>query len=151
MADTKTPEERSANMAAIRSTETKPEVFMRKLLFAKGYRYRKNVKYLPGHPDIYLGKYKTAIFVHGCFWHHHEGCKYAYVPKSRMDYWIQKFERNRKRDREVQEELKKTGIRCLVVWECTINKMKRNGETREMVLQKIQRFLDQSEKDFLEI
>lgn len=82
MTDIKSPEERSRNMAAIRSKDTKPEVYLRKLLFAQGYRYRKNYKKIPGHPDIYLPKYRTAIFVHGCFWHRHQGCKYAYMPKA---------------------------------------------------------------------
>ena len=82
--DIKSPEERSKNMSAIRSRDTKPEVYFRKLLFAQGYRYRLNAKTVPGHPDIYLKKYNTAIFVHGCFWHRHPGCKYTYMPKSRV-------------------------------------------------------------------
>ena len=81
MADIKSPEDRSRNMAAIRNKDTKPEIYLRNLLFAEGYRYRKNYAKIPGHPDIYLPKYKTAIFVHGCFWHRHQGCKYAYMPK----------------------------------------------------------------------
>ena len=85
--DIKSPEERSKNMAAIHSKNTKPEVYFRKLLFAQGYRYSLNSKNIPGHPDIYLKKYNTAIFVHGCFWHRHEGCKYAYMPKSRAEFW----------------------------------------------------------------
>ena len=87
MTDIKSPEERSRNMAAIRSKDTKPEVYLRKLLFAQGYRYRKNYKKIPGHPDIYLPKYRTAIFVHGCFWHRHQGCKYAYMPYSNIEFW----------------------------------------------------------------
>ena len=85
--DIKSAEDRSRNMAAIRSKDTKPEIFFRKLLFANGFRYRKNVNYVPGHPDLYLAKYHTAIFVHGCFWHRHKGCKYAYMPKSRQEFW----------------------------------------------------------------
>ncbi len=122
--DIKSPEERSRNMSSIRSKDTKPEVYLRKLLFAKGYRYRKNVDYVPGHPDIYLGKYKTAIFVHGCFWHRHQGCKYAYTPKSNVEFWHKKFENNVKRDAAVRTMLLEGGYRCLVVWECTIKKDK---------------------------
>ena len=89
--DIKSPEERSKNMAAIHSKNTKPEIYLRKLMFARGYRYSVNSKSVPGHPDIYMKKYNTAIFVHGCFWHRHEGCKYAYVPKSRIEFWQKKF------------------------------------------------------------
>ena len=123
MADTLTPEERSRNMAAIRSRDTKPEVYLRKLLFAKGYRYRIADKNIPGHPDIFLRKYNTAIFVHGCFWHRHPGCKYAYTPKSRVEFWQKKFDDNVRRDAVVAEELQKQGIKQLVVWECTITRM----------------------------
>ena len=100
--DIKSEAERSRNMSRIRSTDTKPEVYFRKKLFAAGYRYRKNDRRLPGCPDIYLPKYRTVIFVHGCFWHRHEGCKYAYMPKSRIDFWGKKFQRNVERDREVR-------------------------------------------------
>ena len=101
MADIKSPEERSRNMRAIRSKDTKPEIYLRKLLFAQGLRYRKNVQKLPGSPDMYLAKYRTAIFVHGCFWHRHQGCKYAYMPKSRTEFWVEKFDINVSRDRLV--------------------------------------------------
>ena len=113
-------------MAAIRSKDTKPEIFFRKLLFANGFRYRKNVKYVPGHPDLYLAKYHTAIFVHGCFWHRHKGCKYAYMPKSRQEFWNEKFEKNIKRDGEVLRQLSEKKVKCLIVWECTIRKMIRS-------------------------
>ncbi len=94
VADIKSKDARSKNMAAIRSRETKPEIYLRKLLFSKGYRYRKNVSYIFGHPDMYLAKYKTAVFVHGCFWHRHQGCKFAYVPKSNVEFWENKFNGN---------------------------------------------------------
>ena len=103
--DIKSAEDRSRNMAAIRSKDTKPEIFFRKLLFAKGFRYRKNVNYIPGHPDLYLAKYHTAIFVHGCFWHRHKGCKYAYMPKSNHNYWVAKFDSKIKRDIRIKNEL----------------------------------------------
>lgn len=139
--DIVTPEQRSKNMAAIRSKNTKPEVYFRKLLFAKGYRYSLNSRAIPGHPDIYLRKYNTAIFVHGCFWHRHEGCKYAYMPKSRVEFWQKKFEANQKRDLVVQTELKEKGIKCLVVWECTIKKMKKDSYVKEQILLDVIAFL----------
>lgn len=149
--DIVTPEQRSKNMAAIRSKNTKPEVYFRKLLFAKGYRYSLNSKAVPGHPDIYLRKYNTAIFVHGCFWHRHERCKYAYMPKSRVEFWQKKFEANQKRDLIVQTELKEKGIKCLVVWECTIKKMKKDADFREWsISDAIASFLN-SEEYFIEL
>lgn len=141
MADIKSPEERSRNMRAIRSRDTKPEVYLRKLLFARGLRYWKNVSHIPGHPDMYLAKYRTAVFVHGCFWHRHEGCKYAYTPQSRVEFWQQKFDANIRRDRSVRDELMKMGIRCLVIWECTVNAMMKNQAYRDRTLQDILQFL----------
>lgn len=148
--DIKTPEERSKNMAAIRSKDTKPEIYFRKLLFALGYRYSLNSKKISGHPDIYLRKYNTAIFIHGCFWHRHSGCQYAYVPKSRIEFWQKKFETNVKRDYVVRMELRDRGIKCLIVWECTVKKMKRNQEDCEKYLKIVERFLEDSQI-FLEI
>ncbi len=139
--DIVTPEQRSKNMAAIRSKDTKPEVYFRKLLFAQGYRYSLNSKTVPGHPDIYLKKFNTAIFVHGCFWHRHKGCKYAYMPKSRVEFWQKKFNANQKRDQVVQEELKNKGIKCLVVWECTIKNMKNDSYIKEQILASVKGFL----------
>lgn len=148
--DIKTPEERSKNMAAIRSKDTKPEIYFRKRLFALGYRYSLNSKKIFGHPDIYLRKYNTAIFIHGCFWHRHSGCQYAYVPKSRIEFWQKKFEANVKRDYVVRMELRDRGIKCLIVWECTVKKMKRNQEDCEKYLKIVERFLEDSQI-FLEI
>lgn len=148
--DIVTPEQRSRNMAAIRSKDTKPEVYFRKLLFAKGYRYSLNSKKVPGHPDIYLKKYNTAVFVHGCFWHRHEGCKFAYMPKSRVGFWKSKFESNQKRDCAVRTELYEKGIKCLVVWECSIKKMKKDEEFKDRTLESIMNFLELQES-FLEI
>ena len=140
--DIKSPEERSRNMAAIRSKDTKPEIYFRKLLFVQGYRYSLNSSKVPGHPDIYLRKYDTAVFVHGCFWHRHSGCKYAYMPKSRVEFWQKKFEANVKRDYVVKMELQDKGIKCLIVWECTVKRMKRNQEACEKYLQVVERFLE---------
>lgn len=148
--DIKSPEERSKNMAAIRSRNTKPEIYFRKLLFAQGYRYSLNSPKVPGHPDIYLRKYNTAIFVHGCFWHRHSGCQYAYMPKSRVEFWQKKFEANLKRDYVVRMELQDKGIKCLIVWECTIKQMKKESEICENYLRRTKDFFASSEM-FLEL
>ncbi len=139
--DIKSPEERSRNMAAIRSKNTKPEVYFRKLLFAKGYRYSLNSKKVPGHPDIYLRKYNTAIFIHGCFWHRHSDCQYVYMPKSRVEFWQKKFETNMKRDYVVRMELYNIGIKCLVIWECTIKNMKKNVKKEAEIIACTEKFL----------
>lgn len=141
MADIKSPEERSRNMSKIRSKDTKPEVWFRKKLFARGYRYRKNVSNVPGHPDLWLAKYNTAIFVHGCFWHRHKGCRYAYMPKSRIEFWEKKFARNVERDAEVRQMLREQGYKVIVVWECTVKKMMKNAETEAEVLEAVGAFL----------
>ena len=143
--DIKSPEERSKNMAAIHSKNTKPEIYLRKLLFARGYRYGVNSKSVPGHPDIYMKKYNTAVFVHGCFWHRHEGCKYAYMPKSRVEFWLKKFEANVKRDELVRKELASKKIKVLIVWECTIKRMKKDKKAEEEVISLIEKFLLSSE------
>lgn len=148
--DIVTPEQRSKNMAAIRSKDTKPEVYFRKLLFAKGYRYSLNSTKVPGHSDIYLRKYNTAVFIHGCFWHRHEGCKFAYMPKSRIEFWQNKFEANRKRDFVVRNELREKGIKCLVVWECSVKKMQKDEEFQIRLLDKVVAFLT-SEDSFMEL
>ena len=103
MTDVHEPEVRSYNMSRIRSKDTKPELIVRKFLFSKGYRYRLNVKSLPGKPDIVLPKYKTVIFVHGCFWHGHEGCKYFVVPKTRTKWWLEKINRNKQKEKENED------------------------------------------------
>ncbi|MCM1189648.1 MAG: very short patch repair endonuclease [bacterium] len=148
--DIKSPEERSKNMAAIRSKNTKPEIYFRKLLFAQGYRYSLNSKKVPGHPDIYLRKYNTAVFVHGCFWHRHSGCQYAYMPKSRVEFWQKKFEANIKRDYVVRMELQDKGVKCLIVWECTVKQMAKEYKTCERYLKLTERFLKTNEL-FLEL
>ena len=142
MADIKSPEVRSQNMWAIHSKDTKPELFLRKLLFAEGLRYRKNVQKLPGCPDMYFAKYHTAVFIHGCFWHRHVGCKYAYMPKSRLEFWQKKFESNIKRDATVQKELEVAGIRYLIIWECTIRNMEKNEQFKRSIVSNIQSFLN---------
>ncbi len=118
MADTVSKEQRSLNMSLIRSTDTKPEVFVRSVLHRMGFRFRKNVKSLPGKPDIVLPKYKTAIFVHGCFWHQHKGCKRSTVPKSNVEYWKPKLIRNTERDSNHTLAMEATGWSVFVIWEC---------------------------------
>lgn len=115
-------ERRSWNMSRIQATDTKPEMFVRSLLHRSGYRFRLHVSKLPGKPDIVLPKYKTVIFVHGCFWHRHLGCKYAYTTKSRVSFWTVKFMKNVKQDEKVTMELINLGWQVIVVWECEIAK-----------------------------
>lgn len=150
MADIKSTEARSQNMAKIRSKDTKPEVWFRKKIFERGYRYRKNVKNIPGHPDIWLAKYNTAVFVNGCFWHRHIGCKYAYMPKSRIEFWEKKFKNNMERDRVVRYQLMEDGVRMLVIWECTVKSMIKDKTIRENVLDRIDCFMH-SKESFLEL
>ena len=125
MADVLTPDQRSYNMSRIKNKDTKPEEIVRKFLFSKGLRYRKNDRRYPGHPDIVLPKYKTVVFVHGCFWHLHENCKYARLPKTNIDYWKEKLTKNKVRDAHEQDELTKMGWNVIVVWECELKKDKR--------------------------
>lgn len=150
MADIKSTEDRSRNMAAIKNKDTKPEVFLRKLLFSQGYRYRKNVSYVYGHPDLYMAKYHTAIFVNGCFWHRHHNCKYAYTPKSRPQYWHNKFLNNIKRDVDVKNTLLKEGFKYIIVWECSIKKMQKDEAYKQVCLNSIRKFLD-SQSQYIEI
>lgn len=122
MADTMTPEQRSRCMAAIRGKDTKPEMTVRRYLFSRGLRYRVQVRKLPGNPDIVLPKYKTVIFVDGCFWHGHEGCKYFRMPKSNVEFWENKINRNIARDIRNRGELTALGWRVIRIWECDIRK-----------------------------
>ncbi len=145
MADIKTAEERSLNMSHIRGSDTHPEVVFRKWLFSEGYRYSLGNRKIPGHPDLWMPKYNVAVFVHGCFWHRHNECRYSYIPKSNTDYWLKKFEKNISRDNQVKKELLSREIRILIVWECTIKKMEKNNEMRSNVITQIISFLDSSE------
>ena len=128
--DTLSPEQRSANMRAIKGRDTRPERIVRSLLHKRGYRFRIGGKGVVGRPDIVFTARKKAIFVHGCFWHRHEDCSKAYSPKSRVEFWEGKFQRNRERDRIVSEGLKAAGWSVLVVWECETP----TGETLEQTL-----------------
>ena len=121
MTDTKTPAERSENMSRIRSIDTKPEEIVRKYLFNHGFRYRKNDKRYPGKPDIVLPKYRTVIFVNGCFWHMH-GCSRSRLPHSNQEYWKPKIKRNIERDAENKQKVEKDGWNVIIVWECELKK-----------------------------
>lgn len=120
MSDVLTKEQRHHCMASIRGKDTKPEILVRKYLFSRGFRYRLNHPRLPGHPDIVLRKYRSVIFVNGCFWHGHAGCRYYVTPKSNTEFWKKKVERNRKRDKEEQQRLADMGWHCITVWECQL-------------------------------
>jgi len=123
--DNLTPEHRSWNMSRIRSTNTSPEKKVRSMLHSMGFRFRLHAKYLPGKPDIVMPRYKTVVMVHGCYWHRHQGCKFAYTPKSRVDFWHSKFDDNVRRDRRVRRKLRRLGWRVVVIWECqTLNREK---------------------------
>jgi DNA mismatch endonuclease (patch repair protein) len=123
-------------MSKIKGKDTKPEMLVRKFLFAKGFRYRLHSKHLSGKPDIVLAKYKTLIFVHGCFWHGHEGCKFFVVPKTRTEWWLNKITVNKINDKKNIGDLKKEGWKILLIWECELKKKKIN-ETLDTLVKKI--------------
>ena len=118
----------TARMRAVRKHSTRPEISVRKLIHGMGLRFRINKKELPGSPDIVLSKHRTAIFVHGCFWHRHSSCRYATTPKTRQDYWLPKFAANVERDARKTAELEALGWRVLVVWECETRNLADLGE-----------------------
>ena len=120
MTDSISKEQRSWNMSQIKSKDMKIEVSVRKYLFSRGLRFRKNDKRYPGKPDVVLPKYHTVIFVNGCFWHHHEGCKYASIPKTRTDFWIKKLKNNIENDKAHNEELKRMGWNVITIWKCEL-------------------------------
>ena len=132
---------RSYNMSRVKGKDTKPEEIVRKYLFSQGFRYRKNDKRLPGKPDIVLPKYKTVIFVNGCFWHKHEGCKYFIWPKSNSEFWKEKIESNIVRDKKQYEELKNAGWHVIIVWECELKK-KQRMDTLERLVTEIQTIVE---------
>lgn len=132
MADNHSKEVRSKNMSHIRSTNTKPEEKVRKYLFSKGFRYRKNLKSLPGCPDIVLLKYKTVIFVNGCFWHKHD-CPRFVMPSSNQDYWIPKINTNKERDERNQARLREMGWNVIVIWECELKKNKLESTMQKVI------------------
>ena len=134
MADIHNSTIRSYNMSQIKSKNTKPELIVRKFLFSKGFRYRLHDKNLPGKPDIILTKYKTIIFVHGCFWHGHDNCKYFVVPKSRTEWWLNKINHNKEKDIENQMLLTQDGWKIIVIWECELKKNVREENLKNLIL-----------------
>lgn len=129
MTDKVSKEIRSYTMSQVKSENTKPELIVRKFLFSKGLRYRVNDKRLPGKPDLVFPKYKTVIFVNGCFWHHHD-CRTSLTPKSNTDFWNEKIKKNIRRDTKNYEDLKKLGWKIIVVWECELTNKKRKDTLR---------------------
>ena len=135
MVDVHTPEQRSYNMSRIRSKNTKPEELVRKFLFSQGFRYRKNDARLPGKPDIVLPKYKTVIFVNGCFWHGHEGCRYFVWPKNNAEFWEAKIAGNIQRDKHNHQLLANQGWRVIEIWECQLKRSVVDNTLQNLVLQ----------------
>ena len=138
MTDVHSTAVRSYNMSRIKGKDTKPEEIVRKFLFSQGFRYRKNVSKLPGKPDIVLPKYKTCIFVNGCFWHMHKDCKYFVWPKNNAEFWKRKIEGNVARDIRTHEDLKRLGWRIIVIWECELRRNIRE-ETLNALLENLQK------------
>lgn len=134
--DVHNKETRSYNMSRIKGRKTKPEEIVAKYLFSQGFRYRRNVKKLPGTPDIVLKKYKTVIFVNGCFWHMHEGCKYFVWPKDNSEFWKNKLLANKERDEKEKKEIEELGWKVIVVWECQLKKAERE-RTLDWLVEKI--------------
>ena len=132
-----TPEQRSRCMAAIKGKDTKPEMIVRKYLFSRGLRYRVHNRKLPGSPDIVLKKYKTVVFIDGCFWHGHEGCKYYRLPKTNVDFWRHKIAMNIARDYANGVDLRLAGWKVIRVWECDIKTKVKRKETLESLYQEI--------------
>ncbi len=132
MADVHNKQTRSYNMSMIRSKDTKPEIIVRKFLFGNGFRYKLHDKMLPGKPDLVFPKYKTIIFIHGCFWHGHDGCKYFVVPKTRKKWWLEKINRNKQLDTENFRKLKKLGWKILTVFECKLRPKNREKTLNQL-------------------
>lgn len=132
-ADVVTPEQRSRNMSKIKGKNTKPEMIVRSMCHELGLRYRLHRKDLPGTPDLVFPKHRLCLFVHGCFWHRHSGCKYAYTPKSRLDFWLPKLAKNVERDINAQRALEVSGWRVSIIWECQT----KNTDTLRTEIQKM--------------
>jgi DNA mismatch endonuclease (patch repair protein) len=138
MADIHSPEVRSYNMSMIKGKNTKPEMLVRKYLFSQGFRYRLHEKKLPGKPDLVLPKYKTVVFIHGCFWHGHDNCRYFVVPKTRTEWWLNKINTNKSNDLKAVKILKKLGWKIISVWECELKKGKID-KTLERIAERIKK------------
>ena len=149
--DIKQADARSRNMSHIKNSRTKPEMYIRSLLHRNGFRYRANYTGLPGKPDVFFTKTRVALFVHGCFWHRHANCKYAYTPKSNLEFWLPKLERNRLHDEEVIKQLLSKNVRVLVLWECTVKKMIKNENVCIEKYNRVVEFINSDSGPFLEL
>jgi DNA mismatch endonuclease (patch repair protein) len=134
MADVHDRKTRSFNMSRIRSRDTKPEILVRKFLFSKGFRYKIYDKILPGKPDLVFPKYKTVVFVHGCFWHGHDGCKYFVIPKTRRKWWIEKINRNKQVDAENIRKLRRLGWKIITIFECKLRPKSRKRTLNQIAM-----------------
>lgn len=137
MTDIFSESKRSDIMSKITGRETKPEVLVRKYLFSKGFRFRKNVKELPGKPDIVLSKYKMVIFIHGCFWHGHPGCKKAKLPATNVDFWKKKINENTERDKKNIDSLKLLGWNVEIIWQCELRNRRLSTDTLDILVSKL--------------
>ena len=142
MSDRVDKERRHANMAAIHGKDTKPEMVVRRWLWRHGFRYRLNYPWLPGKPDLVLRKYRTCIFVNGCFWHGHEGCKYYTVPKTNTEFWVNKVKRNQERDEKVRDKLALMGWRTITIWECELKPAQRESTLESLAYTLNKAFLE---------
>ena len=133
MTDVHNKATRAYNMNRIKGKDTKPELLVRKFLFASGFRYRLNVKQLPGKPDLVLSKYKTVIFINGCFWHGHKGCRYFDLPKTRTEWWTQKIKGTMLRDKEAKIKLNILGWRVITIWTCELKKAKKEDRLNNLI------------------
>jgi len=134
---------RSQMMANIGARDTKPEMMVRRYLHGRGLRYRVNDRRIPGKPDLVFPRYRTTVFVHGCFWHRHAGCRLAYLPKTRTEFWVEKFDKNVVRDVSVQEQLQALGWSVALIWECTL----RDRENCELALANLYDWIEQRRPD----
>ena len=146
MKNGKSPITRSENMSRVKGKNTGPEIYLRKLLWNNGIRYRINYKDLPGKPDIYISKYKAVIFVNGCFWHMHENCKLSTIPKTNYDFWQTKLTGNVERDKLNYEKLKQQGFSVIIIWGCEIKKMMKDKETETRYITQILNRLHSAKK-----
>lgn len=139
--DIKSPEARSRNMALIKSKNTKPEMYIRSLFFRNGLRFRVNYNAVKGRPDLFFTKQRVAVFVHGCYWHRHKNCQYAYTPKSNVAFWMNKLEGNRRHDEQVVESLNSENIRVLVIWECTVKRVRKLPDLEKQLCESAESFI----------
>lgn len=149
--DIKSPDARSRNMSRIKNNKTKPEMFIRSLLHKNGFRYCANYTDILGKPGLFFTKAQVALFIHGCYWHRHVNCKYAYTPKTNLDFWLPKLEKNKLRDKEITKLLLSQNIRIIIIWECTVKKMQINQNICNEIFSQIADFIKDESNPFLEL